>query len=237
MIQPKGRNCFSRRAVWPVTSTGLTKLTISSLPIRTSANPDYKPDAAKTFDPKGFPAAAQEFALADFGPNLSNIAAKFQSQPDGLKWLSNWIGAPEKYHPKSLMPNLQLSAQDASRHCELALSVPAEWPVKVDVPGVDDKDVKAGASTTSSSSMYPRAEASRRPTARLSAISLSEIDQLVEKELTTDDKLLYLGEKTISRLGCFGCHVIPGFESAKPIGTALNDWGIKRPGPARFRPH
>ena len=34
----------------------------------------------------------QEYAQADFGPNLSNMAAKFQSKPDGLKWLSNWIG-------------------------------------------------------------------------------------------------------------------------------------------------
>ena len=34
---------------------------------------------------------------------------------------------------------------------------------------------------------------------------------------------------SISRLGCFGCHTIPGFENAKPIGTALNDWGIKLP--------
>src|SRR5262249_57290376 len=27
----------------------------------------------------------------------------------------------------------------------------------------------------------------------------------------------------------FGCHTIPGFESAKPIGTPLNDWGLKSP--------
>ena len=40
---------------------------------------------------------------------------------------------------------------------------------------------------------------------------------------------MYLGERTISRLGCFGCHTIPGFENAKPIGTALNDWGLKNP--------
>ena len=33
-----------------------------------------------TYDPKNFPASVQEYALADFGPNLSNIAAKFQSQ-------------------------------------------------------------------------------------------------------------------------------------------------------------
>ena len=40
---------------------------------------------------------------------------------------------------------------------------------------------------------------------------------------------MFLGEKTIGRLGCFGCHTIPGFENAKPIGTPLNDWGIKSP--------
>ncbi len=40
---------------------------------------------------------------------------------------------------------------------------------------------------------------------------------------------MYLGEKTISRLGCFGCHNIPGFEDAKPIGTPLNGWGLKSP--------
>src|SRR5205085_594326 len=35
--------------------------------------------------------------------------------------------------------------------------------------------------------------------------------------------------KSVSRLGCFGCHDVPGFESSKPIGTALNDWGKKDP--------
>src|SRR5262249_5200282 len=39
----------------------------------------------------------------------------------------------------------------------------------------------------------------------------------------------YIGRKAITRLGCFGCHDIPGFEPAKPIGTALNDWGRKDP--------
>ncbi len=195
---------------------------------RQAANPNYKPDPAKTFDPKGFPKAAQEYALADFGPNLSNIAAKFQSQPEGLKWLSNWIGAPEKYHPKSLMPNLQLSAQDATDIASWLLSVPGEFPVKIDVPGVDDTDVKAALDDLIK--LYvTKSGGFKKADGKTLAVSLSEIDELVEKKLTTDDKLLYLGEKTISRLGCFGCHVIPGFESAKPIGTALNDWGIKSP--------
>jgi len=40
-------------------------------------------------------------------------------------------------------------------------------------------------------------------------------------------KLVYLGSKTIGRYGCYGCHDIPGFESAGPIGVALQDWGRK----------
>src|SRR5262249_22376161 len=48
-------------------------------------------------------------------------------------------------------------------------------------------------------------------------------------DLTADDLKWYIGKKSISRLGCYGCHDLPGFELAKPIGTALNDWGKKDP--------
>ncbi len=40
-------------------------------------------------------------------------------------------------------------------------------------------------------------------------------------------KLIYIGRRTIGRYGCFGCHDIPGFEDAGPIGVALQDWGRK----------
>jgi cytochrome c2 len=40
-------------------------------------------------------------------------------------------------------------------------------------------------------------------------------------------KLNYVGRKTISKYGCFGCHDVPGFETARPIGTVLQDWGRK----------
>ncbi|HEX5033623.1 MAG TPA: hypothetical protein VFW62_04015, partial [bacterium] len=40
-------------------------------------------------------------------------------------------------------------------------------------------------------------------------------------------KLRYIGKKTIAKYGCYGCHDIPGFEDAKPIGTGLADWGRK----------
>jgi cbb3-type cytochrome oxidase cytochrome c subunit len=193
-----------------------------------SSNPAYKPDASLTFDPAMFPAAVQQNALADFGPNLSNMAAKFAGKPQGLKWLSNWIQAPERYHPKSLMPNLQLTPEDATNIASWILSVPGDWPVTVDVLAPDSKEVKDAVDELVK--LYVTKSGSFKTADGKSVVkSLSEIEEFVTKDLKTEDKLFYLGERTISRLGCFGCHTIPGFETAKPIGTALNDWGIKNP--------
>ena len=36
-----------------------------------------------------------------------------------------------------------------------------------------------------------------------------------------------VGKKAVNRLGCYGCHDIPGFENVKSIGVGLNDWGKK----------
>ena len=41
------------------------------------------------------------------------------------------------------------------------------------------------------------------------------------------EKLNYAGERLIRQYGCFGCHEIPGFETAKPIGTELTAIGHK----------
>ena len=47
--------------------------------------------------------------------------------------------------------------------------------------------------------------------------------------ITLDKQMQYVGRRTISKYGCSGCHDIPGFENAKPIGTGLADWGRKSP--------
>ena len=52
--------------------------------------------------------------------------------------------------------------------------------------------------------------------------------------MTTEKKLRYVGRRTISKYGCSGCHDIPGFEDAKPIGTGLADWGRKTPDKLAF---
>ena len=130
--------------------------------------------------------------------------------------------------PQEPDAQLQLAPQDAADIASWMLSVPGEWPVKVEVPPVESKEVKEAVDELVK--LYvSKSGSSRRPTARRSAVVAQRGRRLVDEEARRDDKLLYLGEKTISRLGCFGCHTIPGFENAKPIGTALNDWGIKIP--------
>ncbi|WP_146507158.1 c-type cytochrome [Thalassoglobus neptunius] len=55
----------------------------------------------------------------------------------------------------------------------------------------------------------------------------AEFGEEVTPEEWKERQLVYVGRRTISRYGCYGCHDIPGFENARPIGAALNDWGRK----------
>ena len=54
-------------------------------------------------------------------------------------------------------------------------------------------------------------------------------ERFLEGPITTDNLMMYIGKKAINNYGCFGCHNVPGFETAKPIGAGLNDWGKKDP--------
>lgn len=191
----------------------------------------YAIDPEATYAPDQFPEEVRRYAEADYGPNLSSMAAKFPSREVGYRWLANWIASPERYHPKSLMPNLQLSARDAADIAAWILAAredwsPEEaekfWPVKTDVPPVEDEAVQDGLDELVSLYLAKSKTYNRR------TLLLSEVDSVVA-QMSQDEKLMYLGERTISRLGCFGCHNVRGFENAKPIGTPLNGWGLKNP--------
>jgi mono/diheme cytochrome c family protein/peptidoglycan hydrolase CwlO-like protein len=179
---------------------------------------EYGPESFPDWASRGIP--SHEFARADFGPNLSNVAAKFQSKEQGQKWLANWIKEPQAYHSKTLMPSLQLSWQDAADIAAWIISIPGEWPTPVDVPPVNDPEVRKALDELVT--LYKK-----------KSEPLSQVSRIVST-MTQDEKLMYLGEKTIGRLGCFGCHTIPGFENYKPIGTPLNGWGFKSPAKLDF---
>ena len=216
--------CHSDRAYTPA---DLPK----ALQSLTSWNPAYGVDAETLNEPSSFPPSVQKFANADFGPNLSSMAAKFPTRDQGQAWLTNWIFAPESYHNGSLMPNLQLAPQEAADLAAFILSARADWneggdaslwPVSVDIPAVDAPEVQKAIDELMN--LY----LSRAKIYNKRTLLEREIPEFV-KELSTNDKLYYLGERTISRLGCFGCHQINGFDNAKPIGTPLDGWGFKSP--------
>jgi mono/diheme cytochrome c family protein len=184
---------------------------------------------------------------ADFGPNLSRVAAKIA--PEGgaaearRRWVVQWVMNPNVHNPRTKMPITHLGPEEASDVAEWLLSQKAtDWDQPdVPRPSTDDLVALARVYLGKAPDMkgkdvddYLPVTGDRPgiPTERLEQIRKTspDADELRLTAPVTDDKLKwYIARKAISRLGCFGCHDIPGFEAAKPIGTALNDWGRKDP--------
>jgi mono/diheme cytochrome c family protein len=45
--------------------------------------------------------------------------------------------------------------------------------------------------------------------------------------MSMQEQLVYLGQRSIEKYGCYSCHAIKGFETLKPIGTELTTEGSK----------
>ena len=80
--------------------------------------------------------------------------------------------------------------------------------------------------------VFPRKQAKKYlktgiPDSSRGELKGDEVELLGRLDDAGASKLLYVGRRTISKYGCCGCHDIPGFEDAKPIGTGLADWGRK----------
>jgi mono/diheme cytochrome c family protein len=190
---------------------------------------------------EGFPAVEGH---ANFGPNLSRVAAKLTpevgGQGAGRRWLIQWILNPTIYHARTRMPVTHLSADEAGDVADWLLSQKVtDWNEQgpanpttrelVDLarvylgkaPGMTAKDVDTFLPANSDS--WPGVLNSRL------AYMPPDADERRLEKVTDDNLKWYIGRKAITRLGCYGCHDVPGFENAKPIGTALNDWGKKDP--------
>lgn len=314
----------------------------------------YQPNAergAELFAQRGCLAchAHEKFpgSEADFGPDLSNVHQKLKPGDEGRRWLYTWIRDPQRYHPRSRMPNLYLEPEGAGESlvdpaadiAEFLLQggprdYPApEWkpylgivfdqqfsedarrrmrfthPHGVRVAGtmehgpavratvgegeqeqlaplrMNDVILALNGREVSNPAEIERAVEAMRtgdavtlriwrdgnerdhrlivsdPLDDLTRLFLSKnlpaekvertlrerrypipADEVKGDEIelarapqgeTVDDeswqrmKLTYVGRRTISRYGCYGCHDIPEFEAARPIGTTLQDWGRK----------
>ena len=294
---------------------------------------DHQPDAAngkQLFSQRGCLAchSHKDFpqSVAEFGPELSDVHAKLirreaagqAEQPaaeSNFEWLYGWILHPERYHPRTKMPNLYLSPEDAADIAAYLLQgEPGQYPDLA--TRINDEDLnelvrlylqksQTVAQVDRALAKDPEAERAGQLDLRGSAdirgdeieliysgevlqaasgrelvvqfdnrqVDLGPTPQLIwatgqsknlafdiqsfapqsaganagtitlDREMrfspqpgdrfvvsgtiTRDMKLNYVGRRTIAQYGCYGCHDIPGFETARPIGTALQDWGRK----------
>jgi cytochrome c2 len=138
------------------------------------------------------------------GPNLIRLGNKVSSG-----WLYAWLKNPKQYNPHTRMPSLRLTDREAADLGAYLLSSTDPAFDDLELPDVDpairDELVLyylQGKQTIEQSE------------SSLAAMSDAERD-------------VYLGEETIQKYGCWGCHELGGFENAKPIGVELTEEGSK----------
>lgn len=140
----------------------------------------------------------------DFGPELSGLGSK--TTPE---WVYRWVKDPRHLSATTQMPNLRLSDQEAADVAVFLTSDKAEGFEAKTLAPVDPRVRDELILAHLQGSM-------RRSEAEQELAGMNE-------ETRTD----FLGKKSIAHFGCYGCHSIPGFEDAKPIGTELSDEGRK----------
>ena len=198
----------------------------------------------------GVPAVSDE--AATFAPDLSRVAAKIAPQMGGAKarrrWVVQWVLNPNIYHPRTRMPIMHLSVQQACDVADWLLSQQVDpkaipdWPADPEQPTPETLVALArvyllkapGMTAAKVNEVLPADAGGLDKVHGYSAEDLKyatyDADERILQGKITRDKLeWYIGRKSINRLGCYGCHDVPGFETAKPVGTPLNDWGAKDP--------
>lgn len=177
---------------------------------------------------------------ATFGPNLSRLAAKLGKDDAGRRWLIQWILNPNVHFSRTRMPITHLTPEEASQVADWLLGQEVKDWNQADLPAPDLATLKdlarvylKKAPNVTILEVDTLLETGF-PAERAQAMAVDADERALEGPITEDKLKYYIGKKSISRLGCFGCHDIPGFEGAKPIGTALNDWGKKDPARLAF---
>ncbi len=183
---------------------------------------------------------------ATFGPELSRVHAKIRPGEDGFAWVYNWIRDPQAYHKRSRMPNLFLEVyheggQTIDPAADIAAFLLQKGAEKFPTPAIPQNDfdaslnelVKLYLSKQLSTADTDQVLSSRKYLNPKAKIKGDEIELATANGEAADAqewqamRLNYVGRRTISRYGCYGCHDIPNFETARPIGTTLQDWGRK----------
>ncbi|HUP44395.1 MAG TPA: c-type cytochrome, partial [Thermoanaerobaculia bacterium] len=140
----------------------------------------------------------------NFGFNLIGTGTK--TNPG---WLYNWIRNPQNYDPHAPMPDLRLTEQEARDVTAYLMTLQKPEFMATPIPQPD-----RGAVRGLTKSYLINTLTMREAEARLDA-------------MTEHEQLVYLGQRSIEKYGCYSCHDMTGFETLKPIGTDLTIEGSK----------
>jgi cytochrome c2 len=190
---------------------------------------------------------------ADQGPDLSRLSSKLYTEK-GREWLYSWIKQPNRYHVRTVMPDTFLdpvAERDAQNQPTGVVTDPAadvvayllgaesDWKPE-NVPARDEWNDADREALADLAEMWLTSDAMPASRAR-KYLDGTGFEENQREKLKSDERVLiglndenrvdrqleFVARRTIGKYGCFGCHDIPGFEDAKPIGTALVDWGRK----------
>ncbi len=147
---------------------------------------------------------AEMGAFRTHGPNLDGTGSKLSAG-----WLYAWIRNPKALWHDTKMPNLRLTESEAADITTYLMSLKKDAFMARPRPALD--------------------AALRDTIAREYLLAQNTVNRANEMLAAMDDRqrTLFLGEKTIGRYGCFGCHNVSGFEKASPIGVELTEEGSK----------
>jgi cytochrome c551/c552 len=184
------------------------------------------------------------------GPDLSAMGDKFRSDK-GRQWLYGWLKEPTRYNPRTLMPSLGLDPIEHKDSTSQVMSVTdpvadlIEYLVQHGRGGYTPEPLPPANPLKLTAlvaehlrSSFPESQAQiyaqRGIPERLRAtLQRPDTELLVadrefanpQFRLGDAQKLMYVGHRSVLKSGCHGCHDIPGFEDAKPIGPSLTGFG------------
>jgi cytochrome c2 len=192
----------------------------------------------------------------DLSHVAAKLGTKPGDEASARRWLVQWILNPQVHHPRTRMPYTHLTGEEAAAVAAWLLSEGKDWkgdePPTLDNPlrtykqlaklylskvrnpqevrailKLDEEEDKDKGKDPKVQEQLKQVE--ERAQLWLDGIRPDSDEAVLQGGITEDTLKLYVGRKAISRYGCFGCHNVPGFETSKPIGTPLNDWGKKDP--------
>ncbi|HYO76510.1 MAG TPA: c-type cytochrome [Thermoanaerobaculia bacterium] len=139
-----------------------------------------------------------------YGFNLVGMGTKTNAN-----WIFNWVKNPKNYYASAPMPSLRLSDQEAA-------DITA-YLVKLQKPKFMTEPIRP-----------PDAAVVRELAKGYLVSTLTDRDAEARlRAMPLQEQLVYLGERSIEKYGCYSCHEIKGFEGLKPIGTELTTEGSK----------